>query len=206
MTQHSYSASLETHYDAELLKSFDRALAEKTPHKFIVLHLYGSHADFAKRYPQQFNKFQDTYDNTVLYTDYLLNEVIQKLKATNVDANLIYTSDHGLNLGECRENSSLHLDMKNNFDVPLIMWSSSSWKQHNPQMANILSQEQSSAISSINILPTLLDMRGIHCKTISQDKSLFNSKYKTYPREVLATSETVNYDTGYDDDQCHLVN
>ncbi len=29
LTQHSYSASLETHYDEELLKSFDRALAEK---------------------------------------------------------------------------------------------------------------------------------------------------------------------------------
>ncbi len=205
LTQHSYSASLETHYDEELLKSFDRALAEKTHHKFIVLHLYGSHADFTKRYPPQFNKFKDTYDNTVLYTDYLLNEVIQKLKATNVDANLIYTSDHGLNLGECKENSSLHLDMKNNFDVPLIMWSSSSWKQHHPEMASTLSKEQSSAISSINILPTLLDMRGIHCKNISQERSLFNSKYKTYPREILATSETVNYDKGHDDSQCHLV-
>ncbi|WP_228144344.1 MULTISPECIES: phosphoethanolamine transferase [Acinetobacter] len=205
LTQHSYSASLETHYDEELLKSFDRALAEKKHHKFIVLHLYGSHADFTKRYPPQFNKFKDTYDNTVLYTDYLLNEVIQKLKATNLDANLIYTSDHGLNLGECKENSSLHLDMKNNFDVPLIMWSSNSWKQHHPEMASTLSKEQSNPISSINILPTVLDMRGIHCKNISQDRSLFNAKFKTYPREILATSETVNYDKGHDDSQCHLV-
>ncbi|MEB3754278.1 phosphoethanolamine transferase [Acinetobacter sp. MD2(2019)] len=206
LTQHSYSASLETHYDGELLSSFDRALAEKTPHKFIVLHLYGSHADFTKRYPAEFNKFQDKYDNTVLYTDYLLNEVIQKLKAKHVDANLIYTSDHGLNLGQCPQNSSLHLDMKSDFNVPLIMWASDSWKQHHAQLADTLTKEQNSAVSSVNILPTLLDMTSIQCKAIPMEKSLFNSKYQSYPREVLTSSDMINYDTGHDDDQCHLVN
>ena len=206
LTQHSYSASLETHYDGELLQSFDKALADNNPHKFIVLHLYGSHADFTKRYPAEFNKFDDKYDNTVLYTDYLLNQVIEKLKAKRINASMIYTSDHGLNLGECKDNSSLHLDMKHNFDVPLMMWASDSWKQQHVQFAQQLMQEQHSPISSVNILPTLLDMTGIRCKTISSDRSLFNPTYKTYPRQVLTSTDKIDYDKGHDDSQCHLVN
>lgn len=85
----------------------------------LYLHLLGSHGPtYYKRYPDEFKRFKptcdtsdlskceneaivNTYDNTVLFTDYILSELMKELsKITNMEASLIYLSDHGESLGE----------------------------------------------------------------------------------------------------------
>jgi len=85
----------------------------------IILHEMGSHGPaYYKRYPQQFNKFKpvcstnqlnecsneqinNAYDNTILYTDFIMSEIIKLLKSNNQDDNaMFYMSDHGESLGE----------------------------------------------------------------------------------------------------------
>ncbi len=86
---------------------------------FIVLHQMGAHGPaYYKRYPAEFEKFTPTcktnqleqctrqeldnsYDNTILYTDYFLSEIIKLLKNnSHFEASMIYASDHGESLGE----------------------------------------------------------------------------------------------------------
>ena len=80
----------------------------------------GSHGPaYFERYPREFAKFQpecktlelsecsleeirNAYDNTILYTDYFLSNIIKLLK-NNVDKYepvMFYISDHGESLGE----------------------------------------------------------------------------------------------------------
>lgn len=86
----------------------------------IVLHINGSHGPrYYERYPQDFAKFKpecrradvencqvneliNTYDNTILYTDYILAQLIKELQAYEKDraVSLLYISDHGESLGE----------------------------------------------------------------------------------------------------------
>ena len=86
----------------------------------MVLHLEGSHGPtYFKRYPDTFKKFlptcdtQDlekcsqeqivnTYNNTLLYTDFILNESIKLLEKYegSFETTLFYVSDHGESLGE----------------------------------------------------------------------------------------------------------
>lgn len=86
----------------------------------IVLHLIGSHGPtYFKRYPKEFEKFKpvcntskletcsdeevvNTYDNTILYTDFILHNLKQELDKFKNDykIGLIYISDHGESLGE----------------------------------------------------------------------------------------------------------
>ncbi len=86
----------------------------------IVLHMLGSHGPaYYKRYPKAFEKFtptcktnqlnecsneqiNNTYDNTILYTDYFLAKVIELLKNNqqNYTTAMFYMSDHGESLGE----------------------------------------------------------------------------------------------------------
>jgi lipid A ethanolaminephosphotransferase len=88
--------------------------------QLIVLHQLGSHGpSYYKRYPRGYTRFQpecaldeayrcerkalvNTYDNTVLYTDHVLAEVIRTLETLGdaVDAAMLYVSDHGESLGE----------------------------------------------------------------------------------------------------------
>ena len=86
---------------------------------FIVLHQMGNHGPaYYKRYPKEFEKFTpvcktnqlekctpesvgNAYDNTLLYTDYFLSEVIKLLKQNeDLETAMIYMSDHGESLGE----------------------------------------------------------------------------------------------------------
>jgi KDO II ethanolaminephosphotransferase len=128
--------------DSDLLDDLDPILKLDTS-DFIFLHTYGSHYNYILRYPKEFEKFKpicdkypmsrcskeqivNAYDNTIFYTDYIISEVIRRLKDEN--AILFYVSDHGEKLGE--HGSYLHgtrggekiydYEVK----VPMIMWAS----------------------------------------------------------------------------------
>ncbi|WP_426934767.1 sulfatase-like hydrolase/transferase, partial [Bacillus wiedmannii] len=86
----------------------------------IVLHTIGSHGPtYNHRYPPAFRKFTptcetkqiqecsqaqliNTYDNTILYADYIVDKAIELLKAHQEEftTSLVYLSDHGESLGE----------------------------------------------------------------------------------------------------------
>ncbi len=89
-------------------------------YRFIVLHLGGgSHGPrYADRYPPEFQQFKPTcnvadvanqctleqlynsYDNTILYVDYVLGGIIRELDRSGAPYVFIYVSDHGESLME----------------------------------------------------------------------------------------------------------
>ena len=82
-------------YDIALKQAIETIDFNKGNH-FVVLHQRGSHSPYHKQYPKEFKKFKKTYDNTVLYTDYVLNEIISYIKsASDKPTYIIMTSDHG---------------------------------------------------------------------------------------------------------------
>ncbi|MDY0265198.1 MAG: phosphoethanolamine--lipid A transferase [Sulfurospirillum cavolei] len=107
-------------FDDVLLQDFQASVDRSYQDTFIVLHQEGSHGPtYFKRYPDAFKRFtptcdtQDlqkctqeqivnTYNNTLLYTDFILDKTISLLKANEdkYDTTLIYASDHGESLGE----------------------------------------------------------------------------------------------------------
>ncbi|MCE6074727.1 phosphoethanolamine transferase [Agrobacterium vitis] len=86
----------------------------------LVLHQLGSHGPaYYARYPEEFRRFQpdcrandfgkcspqeirNAYDNTILYTDHIVAEVIDALKqrSATLTGAVVYLSDHGESLGE----------------------------------------------------------------------------------------------------------
>ncbi|MET0029730.1 MAG: phosphoethanolamine--lipid A transferase EptA [Candidatus Thiodiazotropha sp.] len=86
---------------------------------FVVLHQKGSHGpDYHTKYPDRFEVFKpvcetvelskcsneelvNAYDNTIVYTDYVLHRLIELLKGLDgTAAVMLYISDHGESLGE----------------------------------------------------------------------------------------------------------
>lgn len=64
-----------------------------------MLHINGSHEIACTRYPEwadKFktgNKYEDCYNNSILFTDYVIGEVIKRLEGSK--SSLLYFSDHG---------------------------------------------------------------------------------------------------------------
>lgn len=108
-------------YDEDVIPLLeDNLRAYVSGYGFVVLHLGGgSHGPtYSDRHPPEFQQFKpmcndadvanqctveqlyNSYDNTILYLDYVLGEIIRKLDRSGVPYVFIYLSDHGESLME----------------------------------------------------------------------------------------------------------
>jgi len=85
-------------YDNDLLIYLKKI--DLTDNNFIVLQQRGSHSPY-NYYPKSYNKFEDSYDNSVVYTDEVLLNIYDYLEQNSKKRTyFIYVSDHGELLGE----------------------------------------------------------------------------------------------------------
>lgn len=121
----------DTHKDAldiTLVGALDEVDFSKS--NFVVLHQVGSHSPVRWRYPKEFEKFQknenETFDlsgykNTVYYTDYIISEIVKKVKNSSTKPTyLFFTSDHGTGI----DNHLGHgrLNIADQYEVPFILY------------------------------------------------------------------------------------
>lgn len=173
-------------------KNYDNYLnfiSSKKKRKVIVLHIMGSHGPrYFKRFPKKFEIFKpscknnnpqdcsqeelsNAYDNTILYTDYILNELIEILIKQDKNSFLIYASDHGESLGEY--GLYLHgiptkLAPKEQLHIPWIIWYSKKYESFN----NISYKNYKEKITHEFFPHTILKSLKIKSSTLKENKSL----------------------------------
>ena len=204
----SKGTDADNNYDLLLTHKMDELLSAKfsehnpTSKMFIVLHHTGSHYKYSQRYPPQFDRFQpslpknagynaitkdnkellvNAYDNTILYTDYCLFSVINRLKQTGCAAALVYMSDHGENLYDDDNNLVLHCSYLGSyfeFNVPFIVWYSDRYKQLYPQKTALLTSNSRKLINSDVLFHSLLDMADVPSLYLDSSLSVFSAAYK----------------------------
>ena len=151
----------------------------------IVLHTIGSHGPtYYNRYPAQFKKFTptcdtneiqtcsqqqlvNTYDNTILYVDYIVDKAINILKEhqDNFTTSLVYLSDHGESLGE--NGVYLHglpysIAPDTQKHVPMLLWLSEDYQQRYQVSQTCLQKRASSEdFSQDNLFSTLLGLTSV---------------------------------------------
>jgi lipid A ethanolaminephosphotransferase len=134
-------------FDELLLEDFDALIADRSRDHLVVLHQRGSHGPaYHTNVPQWAKEFfpecdlpnlrncdrgaiNNSYDNTILYTDYFLGRVIDKLAQLGgeYDTAMLYVSDHGESLGE--DGLYLHgfpyaMAPREQIEVPMLFWAS----------------------------------------------------------------------------------
>jgi len=92
-------------YDDALINDLEKIPFEKNKKTFVVLHLKADHSPYLKYVPKNFWKFTKkeskiyTYDNAILYTDYVIYKIIDYMKKHHKNFVIYFTSDHGEMLG-----------------------------------------------------------------------------------------------------------
>ena len=203
MSTHSYSMNAPENFDEKLLPFYEQALADTASKKLIVLHLYGSHPEFEKRYPTSSNVFASSYDNSIYYTDSILQKVIAKLSTNKHMAAMIYLSDHGLNLGECAGVDG-HIDAKTSYEVPFFIWLNPVWQQQNPDKYQLLQAKQTQAMHTGDLFDSITDLAGIHFTSQELSRSLASTSYQAHQRIVKAAESELDYDASVTGEGCHL--
>lgn len=181
-------------YDDVLLQKLASKVKNIKQNTVLVLHMIGSHGPaYYKRYPQQFARFKpdcqtadiqscskekiiNTYNNTILYSDYILSSAIDILKNNaNKHRNdtLIYISDHGESLGE--NNTYLHglpyaFAPKTQTQVPMLFWLSKNMK--NEINIKCLAQKSFAAHSQDNFFHTVLGLAEVQSSVYDQNMDI----------------------------------
>lgn len=173
-------------YDEILLKGLKEQIQASDKNKIlVVLHTSTSHGPtYFKKYPQEFNKFTpictsvelancteqeliNAYDNTILYTDYILATLIGELKQLEAyNASMIFISDHGESLGE--NNLYMHgipasIAPKEQLDIPFIVWTSD----------NSRTIKENQEHSQHNIFHSVLDFLAIESPIYDEEMSIY---------------------------------
>lgn len=189
-------------FDSILLGLMSRRLAEPSPRKLIVLHTMGSHFNYKKRYPSEFAKFLtsqtgelDTgaYDNSILYTDWLLAAIRDTLKTRHEPSAMLFVSDHGEAIGEdCGHGTSFihgcEFPCAVEYEVPLFVWLSQAMNTSRPGLSRNLRDNSSKRVSTTDVPTTLLAIAGIESGRLSQDHNLAGSRFVEHPRDLITPS------------------
>jgi glucan phosphoethanolaminetransferase (alkaline phosphatase superfamily) len=168
--------SFNKELDEVMLQPLDSVIKTHNS-QLITLHMIGSHWWYENRYSDRFRKFTpvidskyvpsqsseqmiNSYDNTILYLDYFLSEVIQKLKKKETPTVLVYVSDHGELLGE--DGRWLHAQGGDALKNPAyLFWFSDSYIKKYGNEVEALSEIKELPITTNDVYYRLLDILGI---------------------------------------------
>lgn len=182
-------------YDEVLLHDLNDRLAANTGPSLVVMHQLGNHGPaYFSRYPPQFKKFTPTcdtaelrgcsreaiinsYDNAILYTDYVLAQTIQLLKSLSdrYDTALLYVSDHGESLGD--HGLYLHgmpyaIAPREQIHVPMVMWLSPQFEQTLGINEACMRERAKQPASHDNLFHTLLGVFDVQTSEYDPTKDL----------------------------------
>ena len=213
-------------FDQVLLMPLQKAVSDPARKKLIVLHSLGSHWNYSHRYPPAFDRWKpslmgvdkpaftdvkikpqldNSYDNSILYTDWFLSEVVRELKASDAVTAMMYAADHGQTLydGTCQLAFHGH-NTQFEFHVPALVWYSDRYQATYPDKVAQLLRNRRAKLTTENVFDSLLDMADIHYPTERPDYSFFNRRFRPHKRYVDSYGWS-NYDNASFKGDCREV-
>ena len=153
-------------------------------HNFIVYHMKGSHFKYSKRYPDEFAIFTvndyitypeshrvtlSSYDNSILYNDYIVSQIIELFKDS--ESIVIYLPDHGQVMYRNPKDPDYYahgrkqdpVDYALGIDIPFFIYASPLYQQKHPETMKRIKDRQENPITwnSDNLPYFIMDLIGV---------------------------------------------
>jgi glucan phosphoethanolaminetransferase (alkaline phosphatase superfamily) len=199
------------HYDGELLSPLNRILQTNTGKLFVVVHLIGSHRPYLNRYPPEFEiwpveprakkvmivwiapyganertQFNHAYLNSILYTDFVLDEIIRAVSTTGRMASVVYLADHGENQPDAPVLPAMHgTNTPDVINIPLLFWMSGEMRTKKRGLVAGLVSNAGKRVSSIDVFPTLCGLYNLRTPEADPVRSLTDPNYREHELTVV---------------------
>jgi glucan phosphoethanolaminetransferase (alkaline phosphatase superfamily) len=213
----------EGFYDAVLLDAFQRVLARKEQKQLIVLHTLGSHFSYTDRYPPEFDRFlpsgkgqkigmhdranrellNNAYDNTVLYTDFVVSGLIKQLQSQQAIASLLLVADHGENIfdGNCDKSGHGH-NTEFDYRVGALWWGSELFSKQFPQKTQQLNKAAQLPLLTSQTFHTMLQLADIHYPSQQTAISFADPAFRPQSRKLWTG---IDFDRAAKSGQCRIL-
>lgn len=177
----------------------------------LVLHTYGGHFYYPDRYPAggalftpelprggkgestptvaDRERIVNSFDNTIVYTDSILDALIGFLESRRQPAFLIYAADHGENLyDEAATPSLFHASAHPTHyeaHVPLLVWLSSSYRAKFPTVDSLVASHRELPVQTTLVYHTFLRLMGLRYDGEQRNRALCDSLFTPLPSRML---------------------
>lgn len=153
--------------DGELANKLRQIKFDSQKNNLVVIHLMGSHTDYQERYPKKQEKFSvkdkktrriNSYDNTVFYTDTVLHQIYDIMRARDEFQGMVYCSDHGEDMQHSHEVTKFTWSMAR---IPFVVFLSQNYCQRNPATFQNLVKHKEDYWTNDLLYDVLIDLMGI---------------------------------------------
>ena len=177
------SAKMEgVFFDEELVNRLPKV--EPNKNTLIIVHLMGSHQKYEKRVPKEFRQFKGTdevvasYDNSILYTDYVVDEIYSKVKQNPAFKALVYFSDHGEEPHVVGGHDPVNVTYQM-LKVPLFVYLSDSYSKNHLNLIETLRSNEHKYFSNdliFDLMVSLMRINGV--PSFEESLNLSSKEYR----------------------------
>jgi lipid A ethanolaminephosphotransferase len=186
-------------HDEILIRELTNRLPSINTDTVLVLHMLGSHGPaYFHRYPERFARFSpictsvelhkctqaevlNSYDNTVLYTDYVLAKILALLdQHKQLNTGLLFVSDHGESTGESGyflHGAPYAIAPKEQNQVPMFFWFSNAYATQRGMQTACMQAQLQPSISHDAVFPLVLGVLDIATTVYRADADPFARCY-----------------------------
>ena len=181
---------VDKNYDGILFAGIRQRIESGKSNKvLIIIHTSTSHGPkYADKYPKDFEVYKpvaknveegeknvgllvNAYDNTIRYTDFLLDNLITTLRAmTDWKSAMIFISDHGESLGENKmfmHGLPMKLAPKEQYEIPFLVWTSENFRDYKTK------DELPAVLEQHYIFHSVLNLLSIDSPAYNKDFDIF---------------------------------
>ena len=205
LAKYKYNVSTEKQPDESVLPVLDDILHKKdSKKKLILIHLIGNHMAYEFRYTPSFSYFEnkddnfitdatfrnekakktiDRYDNSVMYNDFVISEIVKRLNNdTRGNTGLIYFSDHGEEVFENRDFDGHAYEKVSSSmcEIPFLVWLSDYYKTKRTDLV----LDPNRPFSTDDLLYSLSDFANLAYPDYDDSRSVFSEHFKVKQRYV----------------------
>ena len=168
----------------------------------IILHTSTSHGpNYADKYPKEFEVYKpvarnveegeknvgtliNAYDNTIRYTDFLLDGLINTLRSMeDWKRAMIFISDHGESLGENKmfmHGMPMRLAPKVQYEIPFLVWTSENFRDYKTTSTKQEAPEGElpAVLEQHYIFHSVLNLLSIQSPAYNKDFDIFKENNK----------------------------
>ena len=182
--------------DGVVLDTLQKNMTEAEGPVLIIVHLIGSHDNYAERYPQDFDKFGGSnapsevgftekvrcrilneYDNSILYTDHILGKIIKMVQEQQCPSCMLYLADHG----ECPEiagSRSIYSLFFTCYEVPMIFYGNEQYKKNFPELMKAAAENTEKPYLTDWLNYSILSIAQVTHAEFPAEKDIFSAKFK----------------------------
>ena len=185
-------------FDGLLLPKIKSILNTKTSkNRVIFVHLAGNHYTYKERYPNEFSQYKkntsiDTYDNSVLYNDYIVSSIIEELKKINGVNGFLYFSDHGEDVKSGKSHNPTMFTFEMVYIPMLARFSDEYQVKYKNKYDNLLKRKDM-LFSNDMIYDTIIGMTGIDTEKYNKVYDFTSNHYKLKEEEALTLHGSKKY-------------